>query len=135
MVSQKNSFEAINIVPIYKQQDFSFNALLALMNKVKLPTNSGFELFSVADIVYLEAQSNYTTVYLTNGKTLLIAKTLKHMEALLPVKLFVRIHKSYLVNAMHIKSVSCVKEHSITLQQNIVLPIARARLYVFLQSN
>jgi two-component system, LytTR family, response regulator len=131
MISQKNTVEEINIVPIYKHQTFSFDALLATMNKIKLPTNIGFELFAVSDIVYLEAQSNYTTVHLLNGKALLITKTLKLMEAQLPAKLFVRIHKSYLVNGMYIKSLSSSREHTLTLEQNIILPIARSKVHIF----
>jgi two-component system, LytTR family, response regulator len=131
MISQKNTIEEINIVPIYKQNTFSFDALLATMNKIKLPTGIGFELFAVNDIVYLEAKSNYTAVHLMDGKTLLITKTLKHMESQLPSRLFVRIHKSYLVNGMYIKSFSTSKEHTLKLEQNIVLPIARARIHLF----
>jgi len=56
----------------------------------------------VNDISYLQAESNYTWVYLTNKEKHLIAKTLKEIESLLNFPQYFRAHKSYLVNLNHV---------------------------------
>lgn len=48
-------------------------------------------------ILYVNSFGNYVRIYTTEGKHM-VADTMKHMEEALPVSLFHRIHKSYLVN-------------------------------------
>lgn len=54
------------------------------------------------DIIYCESDSNYTTFFLVNGEKVMIAKTLKDVEELLPREGFFRIHASYLINVKHV---------------------------------
>jgi two-component system LytT family response regulator len=70
--------------------------------KIVLPQMDGFEVVNVNDIIRAEANDNYTNFYLTNGKTLLVSKTLKHFDDLLADFDFIRIHKSHLVNLQYI---------------------------------
>ena len=70
---------------------------------IALPTPEGLEFVAIADIIYLEADSNYVSIFLVSGGKLFLAKTLKHMEALLAGHHFLRIHQSYLVNVSHIR--------------------------------
>jgi len=70
--------------------------------KIVLPQMDGFEVVNVNDIIRAEADDNYTNFYLTNGKTFLVSKTLKHFDELLNEFDFVRIHKSHLVNLQYI---------------------------------
>jgi DNA-binding LytR/AlgR family response regulator len=51
----------------------------------------------LADILYIEADRNYCMIVTTAGQYLL-ATTLKTMEEKLPRKMFVRVHRSYMVN-------------------------------------
>ncbi len=67
--------------------------------KVALPTLSGYQMEKVNNIVFCEADTNYTKIYLTTGKRFLVSKTLKIVENLLPKEVFFRIHKSYLIAA------------------------------------
>jgi two-component system LytT family response regulator len=70
--------------------------------KIVLPQMDGFEVVNVNDIIRAEANDNYTNFYLTNGKTFLVSKTLKHFDDLLADFDFIRIHKSHLVNLQYI---------------------------------
>lgn len=58
---------------------------------------------SVSDIVYCEANSNYTHVYLKDGEKLVSSKTLGEFEAQLGVNQFLRIHHHYLINLGRVK--------------------------------
>lgn len=53
------------------------------------------------DIIYLEADINYTKIYLENGKTLTLSYTLKKVKQdHLDPNVFVRIHRSYVINRL-----------------------------------
>lgn len=58
----------------------------------------------LTDILYIEADRNYSRIF-TSRKELLLSTTLKTTEERLPSSLFVRIHRSYLVNIAHIDEV------------------------------
>lgn len=73
------------------------------LQKVVLPLIDGFEVARVKDIIRCEAQDNFTRFYFTDGKKLLICRTLKFYENLLSDYDFIRVHKSHLVNFQYIK--------------------------------
>lgn len=70
-------------------------------SKLVIPIANGYSLENKDLIIYCEGMGNYTKIYLTTGKELTMAKTLKAIELLLGDH-FCRIHKSYLVNSSHI---------------------------------
>ncbi len=70
--------------------------------KITIPTQEGFDVLEIQDIVYAKADDNYTELYLSNGKRKVVSKTLKHFEDSLKAHAFARVHKSYLVNVRHI---------------------------------
>ena len=65
--------------------------------KITIPSQDGFEVLDVNDIVFCKADDNYTEIHLANSKRL-VSKTLKYFETVLSNYSFTRIHKSYLVN-------------------------------------
>lgn len=67
----------------------------------------------LADILYIEAERNYSRIFTANREHLL-SITLKTIEEKLPVKLFQRIHRSYVINIMHVDEVA---EHHVMIAQ------------------
>ncbi len=59
----------------------------------------------IEDILFLQAEDNYSLIH-TNKGEFLLSSTLKKMESTLAKKGFVRVHRSYLVNLYHLQSVS-----------------------------
>ena len=72
-------------------------------NKIAVSTLDGLLFFDIKDIVHLEANSNYTTIYFNNRPKLIASKTLKDFEELLPADIFFRTHHSHLINLTFIK--------------------------------
>ncbi|MFM7023821.1 MAG: LytR/AlgR family response regulator transcription factor [Flavobacteriales bacterium] len=70
--------------------------------KVILPVMEGFEIIHVNDIIRCEANDNFTSFHLTNGKKMLICRTLKFYEECLSDFDFVRVHKSHLINLQYV---------------------------------
>lgn len=73
---------------------------------IAISTTAGHYFFNAAEIVRLEACSNYTNIYFTNKKKLLTSKVLKEFAAVLEPMGFVRTHRTHLVNKEHIAFVS-----------------------------
>jgi two-component system LytT family response regulator len=64
---------------------------------IALNTQEEIRLVNIADIIRLEAMSNYTNFHLAGGSKILVTKTLKEFEKVLPES-FLRVHQSHLVN-------------------------------------
>lgn len=71
--------------------------------KLCLPTSKGFIIVKLDDIIYCEAQRSYTHFRFIDNRTMVIPKPLFEYDKILSAGLFCRIHKSYLVNLMHVK--------------------------------
>jgi len=56
------------------------------------------------DILYMEADRNYSRIF-TGQKEFVLSVTLKYIEEKLSIPFFMRIHRSYLVNTIHINQV------------------------------
>ncbi len=69
-----------------------------ISEKVALPTMEGIHFEDVKNIIYLEAQGNYTMLLLVNKRKILVCKTLREMEELIRSEAFVRIHRSHTIN-------------------------------------
>jgi len=68
-------------------------------NKIAVPTSEGFELLPADQVVYCEADDNYTHLFLKNKSKIIACRTLKEMEEqLVDFHFFVRVHHSYMVN-------------------------------------
>lgn len=94
-----------------------------LKNKLIIPTPSGYTFENKDLILYCKGMINYTKIYLTSGKELIMAKTLKSIELILGDH-FCRIHKSYLVNKNHILKYSRSNGYKITLINDTVLEVS-----------
>jgi two-component system LytT family response regulator len=129
--------QAVQKVLDRQLQSLDKNGLEALIQNIKvqshtgleqiaLPTSDGFSMVHVNDIAYLQADSNYTWVYLANQKKHLIAKTLKDMEGMLDFQQFFRSHKSYLVNFNHVDRYVRGQGGYLVLKDGTQIPVARA---------
>jgi two-component system, LytTR family, response regulator len=72
--------------------------------KIVLPTQSGFDVVAINEIIRLEGSGNYTEIYLTNGQKKVVSKVLRHFQEMLEGNGFIRIHKSHIISLEHITS-------------------------------
>ncbi|WP_299007287.1 LytTR family DNA-binding domain-containing protein [uncultured Tenacibaculum sp.] len=103
-------------------------------NKIALPTESGYEIINPNQILYCQADSNYSSVTFINGKKIILSKTLKYIEELLPKTSFHRIHKSYLVNLNHIVRFNKSVDLYVELNNGEQLPLASRKKESFLNA-
>lgn len=85
---------AIEASPTEVDQDFMF--VRAEYENVKL---------NFDDILYIEGLKDYVKIYTTDNKYTLTLISLIKLENLLSSKGFARIHRSYIINIKHVKSI------------------------------
>jgi two-component system, LytTR family, response regulator len=70
---------------------------------IVLPSLDGFSVVKIADIIRCEADSNYTKIIFTSGKSFLASRNLSHFEDLFSGLPFVRVHHKHLVNLAQVR--------------------------------
>jgi len=100
--------------------------------KITIPTQDGFEVLEIKDIIYCKADDNYTELYLENNLKKLVSKTLKYFEDILNENGFARIHKSYLVNVAYIASYKKGKGGTVYLSNGKELSVSASKKADFL---
>lgn len=82
-----------------------------------------------SEIVYFESDANYTKIFFTNGKFIILSYTLKKIEELYAVhSLFLRVHRSFLINQKHIDKVSSNGfEYSVVMNNKTIIPVSRRK--------
>lgn len=73
------------------------------VQRIALTANDGLIFVSTSDILYCQAESNYTSVVLTNNRKILVSRVLKDIDEALSGPDFYRVHNSFLVNLNHIQ--------------------------------
>lgn len=71
--------------------------------RVAIPTDDGLILVRIDDIIRCTAEGCYTRLYMLDSGEILVSRTLKDFEDLLPETCFVRVHHSHLINLQHAK--------------------------------
>lgn len=76
-------------------------------------------------VLLLAGDGNYTKVILLDGSILISTKTLATYEEVLKAVGFVRIHKSFIINKMHLKQVT--KQYVVLTNYLTPIPVSRRR--------
>jgi DNA-binding LytR/AlgR family response regulator len=101
-------------------------------NKILISTSDTLNVVDISSIIRCESSRNYTTLYLTNNKTLVASKTLMDFEQSLKTHDFLRIHKSHLVNVSYIEKYIKTGGGHMLLKNGTQLPVAvRKKEYLF----
>ena len=103
------------------------------VQRIALTTNDGMIFVSTQDILYCEAESNYTSVILKGGKKILVSKVLKDIDETLSGSNFYRIHNSYLINLNHIKKYVRGDGGYVIMENDVTISISRSRRHEFME--
>ena len=77
-------------------------------------------------VAYFQASENYSILFLANGKTHMVASTLKKYSPKLEAEGWCRIHRSFMVNPSFVTHISADRDF-ICLENGKELPIARRK--------
>jgi two-component system LytT family response regulator len=103
-----------------------FKNITLASRKITIPTSEGVLLVAASDIVYLESDSNYTNIFLKDGRKILVSKTLKLIEKQFLDCNFCRVHSAYLVNLDEVERYIKGDGGTLVLRNHSSVPVSRA---------
>jgi two-component system LytT family response regulator len=136
--------KAVEKVKARKQENLGEQQVEFLMQRIKeslskgaqhiaMPTFEGLEFIELEDIVYCQSDSNYTRIIRKSGSNLIVSKTLKDVELLLPEERFLRVHQSYTVNLNHIRKFVKAEGGYLVMSNNDEVRVARSKKELILK--
>jgi len=106
---------------------------MVIPQKLLLPVSNGLMAARVSEIIRIESNSNYCTVYLLDKPKVVIARTLKEYEEILAPCHFFRVHQSHLINLHFVEYIKQGVEEYVILNNGEQIEIARRRKAELLQ--
>ena len=76
------------------------------INKLKIPSRTGYSLVTIEDIVYCEADGNYTKIIMSTGEQITTSMNLGRVESDLPETMFFRLNRSVVINFSYLSAVN-----------------------------
>lgn len=103
-------------------------------NRIILSTLQGFKIVDIASIIRCEADSSYTTFYLTNKTKIMVSKTLHEFEPILLEQNFFRIHHKHLINIDHLQEYIKGRGGQVVMSDESVLDVSYRKKNDFLST-
>lgn len=99
---------------------------------IAISTSDSIEFIKVDEIIALQAERAYTTIYTTGGK-MLASKNIKEFEKLLSNnEFFFRPHRSFIINLNFVQRFNKVEGGVIELQNELQIPLSKDAKDAFL---
>ena len=93
-------------------------------DKIILKTNEHVHLINTSDIVRIEADGNYSTFYIADGRNVIVSRAIKEWEETLIDKGFHRIHKSHIININKLNYFDKTDSGDVIMSDGSVVPVA-----------
>ena len=126
---KKHSFRSLNANRV-ENVLLNFNEKLA-HKKITINTDGKLIFLEPEEIIFIESDGNYSSIYTNNKKKFVITKKLKEVNTLLPQELFFRIHNSYIINLKKVKEFYKTDGY-VLLENDHKIPVSRKRRADFL---
>jgi two-component system, LytTR family, response regulator len=97
------------------------------VGKIALASKESIEFVDPQQIVCCEANSNYTTIYLSDNRKKVISKTLKEFEDMLSFFQFFRPHNSFLINLRRVNEFIRGDGGYIVMENKMKIPVSKSK--------
>lgn len=97
------------------------------LKRLGISSPKGFNIINVDDIMYCEADGNYTMFKLSNNDLLMACKTLKEYENILSPRSFIRTHHKYIVNVNFVKKYIKGRGGSIIMTDETPIDVSQSK--------
>lgn len=101
--------------------------------RVRIAASTGIRFISCSDIVGIEAEGRYSMIHTTNGEKQLVSRNIGEFETELDPHGFFRVHKSWLINCMHVTRMLTVDGGTIELTNGKKVLLSRRKKVEFLK--
>ena len=97
------------------------------LGRIALTSKESIEFVDPHDIIVCEANSNYTNVYLAEGRKRVISKTLKEFEDMLVPFDFFRPHNSHVINLNRVREFIRGDGGYLVMENKMKIPVSKTR--------
>lgn len=97
------------------------------VGKIALASKESIEFVDPNNIICCEANSNYTNIYMIEGRKKLISKTLKEFQDMLMPHHFFRPHNSFLINLNRVSEFIRSDGGYLVMENKIKIPVSKGR--------
>lgn len=101
------------------------------IQKITIPEQFGFKVVNVQEVMYLMAESNYTTLVFKDGKKMVATRSLGEFEKILNDPVFYRIHKSTIINLNFLSGYSSYEGNYAEMADGELLSVSRRKMNDF----
>ena len=131
-INEKKFTASVNKVKnrIEKEEKLQLKLLDHTMQEIKseeniiLRTNEQIHSVKPSDIIRLEADGNYSTFYMNDGRKVIVSKPTSDYEDILVENGFFRIHKSHLINMRKLNYFEKAEGGSVVMVDGSSVPVA-----------
>ena len=92
--------------------------------KIILKTLDHIHIVNQDEIIRIEADRNYSTFHIIDGRKIMVSKSIKEFEDQLNDKGFYRIHKSHLINISMVKYFDKAEGGYVVMNDGVSVPVA-----------
>jgi two-component system, LytTR family, response regulator len=94
---------------------------------IVLSTCRGIMVIPVKQIIRIQSISNYSKLFFSNGKSLVVAKVLHWFQLQAVLCSFIRVHRTHFINISYIKSYSGGKTGLLLLNNGEIIAVAKRK--------
>jgi two-component system LytT family response regulator len=98
--------------------------ILKKVHKMILKTSDHIHLVNLEDIIRIEADGNYSTFFIEDGRKVIVSRPIREYEEALIDKGFHRIHKSHLININKLSYFDKTDSGDVVMTDGSVVPVA-----------
>ncbi len=116
----------------------SFSALMENLQasipvKIAVSSSEGIEYVETSEIVRIKSDRSYSTIYLNEGREILVSKNLGEFQELLIGRNFFRSHNSHLINLNYVKKYIRSDGGYILMKDKTAIPVSKSKKELFHQ--
>lgn len=100
--------------------------------RLAVSTLEGLTLINSDEIMYIRSESSYTHFVFADRRKMVISKTLKEAEEVLPGRDFFRIHHSYIINMQYVQQYIRGEGGEVVMKNGDIIPVSRNKKQEFL---
>jgi len=101
-------------------------------SKISFRTHNGINIIDYNEIIYASTYNPYSKLHMANDRSIVISKTIKELESILPKTQFFRLHSSYLININKLEKYTKEDGGYVVMTCGTSIPLARRRKIDFL---
>ena len=130
-IELRQAVQRVSIELQQEQKQLQLEDRINFLNAPEIPgeniifdVDNGFIILNTSSIEYCYANTSYSIIVTYARKEVLVTKSLKELQEILPENQFYRTHKSYLVNIYYIRKYVHAKESFVLLKSGIKIPVS-----------